>query len=203
MYLCFRLVLFSGQQAAGETIVSLHLSKYENTNMKDFNTISIRGRVAYAVCCLELAIKKFESKSSIWDFLVGKLWTFTDTKDIAAWQEMLAECIPGVILGGNDYDDFELITKAEVKKLKSLYNNAHLDLCKIVEAIFDVGSIEIIDEEIDGFSVQTLNSLGTVIGICEKHKIDLPNRDIFKKYNFNEFGGWGKRFSRNDISLVN
>lgn len=171
-------------------------------NVKDFSAISIRGRIAYAIYCLERAINKLEDKNPTWDFMIKKLWMFTDTKNITEWQEIIAECIPGVILGGNDYDEFKLITKAEVKKLELLYSNTHLDICKIVEAIFEVGSIEIFGEEIEGCSVQTLSSLGVVIDICEQHEIDLPAQEVIKRYNFNEFGGWGKRFGRNDISLV-
>ena len=105
-------------------------------NIKDFNAVSIRGRAAYAICCLERAIKKFDDKNPTWDFILNKLWEFTDTKFIPEWQEFSAELIPGVILANNSPSEFEFIAKDELKSLKSLYNNTHLDLCKILLVCF-------------------------------------------------------------------
>lgn len=168
-------------------------------NIKDFNAVSIKGRAAYAICCLERAIEKFDDKNPTWDFVLNKLWEFTDTKFIPEWQELSAELIPGVILANNSPSEFEFIAKGELKSLKSLYKNTHLDLCKIVEAIFDIGSIEISDENIHGNSEDTLNALSNVVGLCEYHKIELPSQEIFKKYKFSEAEGWGKRFNHKNI----
>jgi hypothetical protein len=114
---------------------------------------------------------------------------------------MLAEYTPGVILC-NDYSDgFELITKIEFNNLESMYKNTNVNLCKIVDSIFDIGSIELFDEDIEGDSNATLKSLGIVIDLCEHNKITMLSPDIVKKFNFNEYGGWGGQFNRNDIDL--
>ncbi len=141
------------------SILAIAYIPLKMTFWRGLSNISLRGRVAFALCCLEQAIDKFGDKNSTWNLVLEKLWAFTDTKLIAEWQEMLAECIPGVILSNNFSDEFELITRAEFNNLRSLYQNTHIDLCKIVTSIFDIGSIELFDEEIEGYSEYTLKSL--------------------------------------------
>jgi hypothetical protein len=85
--------------------------------------------------------------------------------------------------------------------LESMYKNTNVNLCKIVDSIFDIGSIELFDEDIEGDSNATLKSLGIVIDLCEHNKITMLSPDIVKKFNFNEYGGWGGQFNRNDIDL--
>lgn len=40
--------------------------------------VSISGRVAYCINCLENAILEFSGNPNSWDLLLKKLWQFTD-----------------------------------------------------------------------------------------------------------------------------
>ena len=46
-------------------------------NEKDLKKISIRGRVAFGICCLENAMEKYKINGQGWNLLLEKLWSFT------------------------------------------------------------------------------------------------------------------------------
>jgi hypothetical protein len=52
-------------------------------NIKNFSNISLRGRFAFALLCLEAAVDEFGDKNSTWNLVLEKLWAFTDTKFIS------------------------------------------------------------------------------------------------------------------------
>ena len=44
---------------------------------KDFKKISIRGRVAFGICCLENAMDEYKVSGEGWNILLERLWSFT------------------------------------------------------------------------------------------------------------------------------
>lgn len=56
-------------------------------NIQEFNKISIRGRVAYGIVCLEEAIKKYSLEHLDWDFMLKILWSYTNG-NVGKWHEI-------------------------------------------------------------------------------------------------------------------
>ena len=70
-----------------------------------FEKISIIGRAAYAVCCLERFVKEQGYDAGEWQILLDKLWAFAEMEFVDEYANLVIDCNPDCILEFPDYHD--------------------------------------------------------------------------------------------------
>lgn len=163
-----------------------------------FKEISIRGRVAFAIYCLEnFIIANGEKLSGKWLVVLNKLWVITSLEFVDEWLYQVSSYMPSSILE-DDFDDLEEISKTDYLTLKSLYEGTDKSILEIIEKIFILGTIDLYGEIIDNSS-NTLRELRDIISICEINNIKLPSHTHFNNLSIKVSNGWGKTFKREDV----
>lgn len=160
--------------------------------------ISIRGRVAFAILCLELAIKHFKLETLNWKFLLGLLWSYTNS-NVGRWHEVLSECIPNSVL----VDDFvkeemELLTEDQFNELRELFNTSNDVINQIINQIFWIAT-EDLYSSISNYSQGTIDTLLKILKEMDKYEIDTPDIQLFTELTIEENDGWGREFKREDV----
>jgi hypothetical protein len=171
---------------------------------KIFKEISTRGRVAFAICCLENVIKKQnlvqndESEKTI----LQQLWHFT-TDNMALWEMQIGELIPFVIMNDISYeyiDDFEFFSPIICGKFQAYYKKCHKYTLDIINLIYDLGRTNLyITINKDELKEASLPYLQKIIDLMIENDVLLPDINLFIKFSITENNGWGKVFTRNDI----
>lgn len=144
-----------------------------------FEFISIRGRIAYGITCLERLCTIWNVKNRKMDIFIECLWAFTSSNNLAHWEESILSLLP-------DNDEIEIYAN------KFGYNNLHpLNQKILTNAIWDV--IEIGQGNLYGAfdSKFSLYPLMTVIETIENQNIELPEITLFTHSKVSERGGWG------------
>lgn len=165
---------------------------------KEFTNISIRGRVAYAVLCLEKAIVHFGFDKYDWSFVLNLLWSITNTK-LGSWHYPLAECTGRSIINDEgNLEDLEFLTKDKFWELNKLYKKSNNVILRIIDLIFEISTRDLYASIVNG-SPDTLKYLQEIIDTMDQNKISLPNMEFIKKLPISENGGWGRDFTRQEI----
>ena len=144
-----------------------------------FEPISIKGRMAYGITCVENLFKTWNIKNEKIDLFIECLWTLTSSDHLGQWDEEIHSLLP---------DNDEIETYAN----EFGYNNLNLVQQKVLSnTIWDV--IEIGQGSLYGAfnSKFSLLPLMTVIETLEKQNIELPEITPFRKSKVSERNGWG------------
>ena len=171
-------------------------------DLNRLSNISIRGRVAFSLCCLNTLIKKFKLDDLEWEFLFEKLWQYTSTKYLDEWHMEFAEYIPETIMHYDKYDknDFEYVTDDLFNRLRILYSELNEDVKEIINLVFYMGTIELYGKvQKRGKSFEYFEE---IIRLMIKYKVSLPRISQFEKYEFDKGDGWGDMIKREDVSFV-
>lgn len=148
--------------------------------------ISITGRFAFGVTCLERLCEEWQIKNQQINELIELLWTFTSSDDLSVWDKHVYDALPEYI--------YEI-------PIKFGYEFLHKDKKKILTDVI----LEIIEigmaNSYGGFKseytmVHTLN----VINLLETNNIALPDLKPFQKSKVSELHGWGNRVDRDFFS---
>lgn len=170
-------------------------------NKNEFKKISIRGRVAFAICCLESIIMACRYDINDWSVLLNKLWLIAELEDVSDWLYITAECLPENILeaASYDYGSFQYINEDEYEQLYKLYSECKEDIWELIEIIFDLGTAQMYSN-IKGFSEETLSEIEKVITFMKAKNINMPSVSQFRMLLY--YDGWGETFDRKELSLV-
>lgn len=169
-----------------------------NSLIETMEDISIRGRVAYALCCLKIYLRNFDEFDC--ELLFSKLETYTQIQYLDEWHMEVAEYIPSTIMAYEKFDEkeFDYVTLSQFEILAASYKRISKESREIIDSIFLIGTIELYGSvQKRGKSFEYLVNL---IGIMVKRHLDLPNVDIFKKYKFENQQGWGDTFPFEDVA---
>jgi hypothetical protein len=151
----------------------------------DFNDISIRGRLAFGMTCLEKLVSNLNSDHPLLQTIVfPKIWEFTSTDDLGAWEQKINDVDPVCVLDAKADSD-----------LKKLYNKLSKDIVSTITDVIEIGTANIYGST-GVNSPMTLEPLNSVINTMTKLKVPLPDIKTFKKSNFSEFHGWGNNQPR-------
>lgn len=175
-------------------------------NANEFINISIRGRVAFSILCLENVIRHYNVESLPWAFVLEKLWEFTSNSGyLDDWMDVTVEIIPKTVINDTlyltgDFEsmDLECITIEQFKCLHDLYSKVDSVLCFIIDKIFSLATGEMYGALRDG-APYNLEHLQEILNMMEQHNIPLPPIEPLKIYSFWERGGWGKHFDRSEL----
>jgi len=172
--------------------------------------ISIRGRVAYGLLCLENLKSKLNKDLTELDILIKDLWKMTNSDKLGLWQNIFVENNPILMIA--DYElmksgkvTFEQIgletIKAEkefseritfLSRLKTPIPEVLNKLCEIANQNISAGTGQ--------FSESTLNPTIELIEIIENtNVVDLPKIDAVEFSKFEENNGWGDKFDNEII----
>lgn len=153
-----------------------------------FQNITIRGRVSYAICCLENAIDHYQLNDLDWSLLFEFLWrypTSNELKDLALWHENEAECVPFCIMDSLPYEksDFEFITKEQYLVFEKLYQNSNKLIWDLIDSIALIGTQYLYGGVRDG-APETLKEIDTIISALNQENIPLPEISNFETFNY-------------------
>jgi len=176
------------------------IGQMNDNDLNKLSNISIRGRVAFSLCCLTTLIRSFKIDDLEWEFLIAKLWEYTSTNRLDNWHMELAEYMPGSILEYDRYDgnNFEYITSDEFNRLRKIYSHASEHILEMIDLIFSVGTMELYGKaQKKGKSFEYVEkALRPMI----KLKLDIPRISQFEKYEFDKGNGWGDVIKREDVN---
>lgn len=198
----------------------------QKISQEEFSKISIRGRVAYGICCLENAMIKYNISGEGWNILLKRMWEYTtlsgalDRKigmlTLEKWMN-LTKFLPKqeYYYGAPNYKLFverrvcypeEPPTEDTYNKLFDSYHGHKNEVInKMCSIVFDIGSDEMY-AGIDEKSKVTLDDLQEMLDIMYENEIPLPDIEPFRQYVFHKSGwdydlhGWGEMFEGTQYS---
>ncbi len=168
-------------------------------NKKDFEDISIRGRVAFGIVCLNTYVKtKYPDTdfSSVLD-LACKITEDSDYIDNSV--EVFMEIIPEYLYEFDNYEDseFDYLSEETYNMFVSVIPKNDPDLNSLMHSIYDIAG-EYCYSAIEPSAPATYPFLDSIIDIMKKHSLPLPDLNIFKKFTFSESDGWGRHINRSE-----
>jgi hypothetical protein len=165
----------------------------------NFRNISIRGRVAYGICCLENAIRHYNLEHLDWSFILELLWSYTD-QNIGRWHEFMSECSADSILEELEFEKKGIrnISFFEYQKLRDLYLKSNPIINQIINTIVDIGTYDLYASIVNN-SPKTIEYIDELIVLMDQNNILLPDIIFFQKFTINENEGWGCPFVKKDI----
>lgn len=165
--------------------------------------ISIRGRAACCISCLENALLHYGYNCQEWKFVLEHLWSFMNAQYVDNWFYETADIVPKFLLEDIKYDEeeFELIDEKKFHELYELYNRTNEIIKELIKLIFDLVSVELYGR-IQGYSEGTIVIVKRVIQLCKKENIQLPDIADYKKYSFSIADGWGEDFEGRKLSKI-
>ena len=170
-------------------------------NISDFNNISMNGRMAYAILCVEKYLKeKFPNDN--WDNLSKLMWNVTAIY-WDEWDNKFIEIIPEYLFEFSTYaeSDFEEITEEEYNSFVSLLKDKPAtlnDLLMKLHQIQEVYSYSSIPDNGKEASQIVLD----ICSILKNDGISLPDINTVTFSNFSERNGWGSKFDGTKLSLI-
>lgn len=159
-----------------------------------FIPISIRGRVSFAICCFENALKIFNYNPNEWRVVLEQMWSYTNIEFFDDWHYSMAEFLPESILECDTYEeDFEYVNEAQFIELTKLYKNSNDIIKNLIKLVFDVGISEFYGK-LENYGQITLNNLVILVSYMSSNGIPIPEIDKFKSFSYDEVNGWGNKF---------
>ena len=176
---------------------------------KRFDSISMNGRMAYVIMCVEsFLVSKYPFKD--WSFVSEMMWKAT-SENWGDWPEEYSTIIPDVLLQYKNYveDDMgDYITENDFEMLKDLYSN-------ITEGLEDDPSDEVnymfnkpyemamvYEGTVIGNGKESIQIIKETENILKKNDIPLPDYSKILFSSSNELNGWGNDFDGRNLSII-
>lgn len=177
--------------------------------MNRFDTISMNGRMAYVIMCVEKFLtEKYPDRD--WALVSEIMWKATST-NWGDWPDEYSSIIPDVFLQYEEFDRDELgdsLSETEFNSLKGLY-------CGITEGVEDDPSDElnymlnkpyemamVYEGTVIGDGQESLDIISAAEDVLKKNGITIPD---YKKVAFSsskELNGWGNDFDGRYLSII-
>ena len=170
---------------------------------KDFNNISIRGRVAFGIICFE---KYVTAKYPNAEFapVCELMWSIVSDKDyIDVSAERYMEIIPEYLYEFDAYEDagFEFMSAVEFNAMRKLIPPDDDTLNLIMRRIYDI-AMEHAYAAIMPPAKESIDMLFEIIQSLETQGIEVPDIEMVTSFTFTESGGWGAFISYDNLSKV-
>jgi hypothetical protein len=151
---------------------------------EQLKSVSITGRMAYAITCLEIIIRDENLNQAEFQPLLDILWNFTSNPDLSDWEELIMPFIPDSEILDQEYD-------------YKPYQNLSRELLAIIDEIIEVGRGNLYAGVIT-HSPATLESTLQVVRymVANKHALPLIARFQRSPFTPQDQHGWGKRLDR-------
>lgn len=172
---------------------------------RQYDNLSIRGRVAYLIMCFERYVKhKYPEKDMS---LPAKfMWNIVDHVayiDDKAYRYM--DVIPDYLFEADSYETSDMVdmTRKEYDVLVALLPRAEEDpdLNTIMHRIYDV-AMEFVYTEVKLDAPETKRYMAEVDWILAKNGVDAPDVNRLPQYEWDETHGWGKLIAPKNLSII-
>lgn len=163
--------------------------------------ISIRGRFAFGVKCLEKYIEQNKISNKWTEKLFDTLWEFTHSSRLDLWHDKINDLDPWNLLDPNSGipSDYKTLKEDEFYELKDFYNSLNKNFVDMIGCTIEIGTGNLYGGT-GRYSQASLNPTIELVKIAKKELIELPNIKAFMFTKFSEDDGWGNHFEKNQIS---
>lgn len=149
----------------------------------DFNNISIRGRVVFAVECLLKVTTELHIVTGLDTFIVNLL-EFTSCDKLELWDTKIKIQLPKNMNNETISENFEYDEELSEKE-QNLLTNVFLE-------VLNVGRANLYKNFENNI---TLKHVMNLVSLLKENKIELPNVDKLKFSMVSENDGWGNVFN--------
>ena len=158
---------------------------------KDFNNISIRGRIAFAIQCAKLywdsnVQKDFSPIYKKMLDIIGNKYPIDEAANI------YMEIIPEYLFEFDTYEesDFEYLSKEDYILFRELLKGTPSDFNLIMQKIYDM-VMSYAYTGIEPKAPMVTDRLFEIIDVMDQAKMQLPSIDNYYKYDYSIADGWG------------
>lgn len=166
--------------------------------MEQFNKISIRGRYAFGMKCMETALVKFNINDDLLNRVIQKAWEFTTTQALDDWEDELSDLTPDCLMEIDieEVEDNALgLSKDELIRLKMTYEKLPQFILEIFHYTLWIG-YEHLYSVVPNESPETLKYIKNIIRLMQQNNLPTPSIEKYLSLKFSEDSGWGKEISR-------
>ncbi|MFC4077128.1 hypothetical protein [Salinithrix halophila] len=146
---------------------------------KVLSTVSIRGRVAFGITCLEKVCEEWKVKNDVMDHFIQELWTFM--KDNSDWDVRVTNLLP---------DDDDPTLNAKHFGYSYLPLSQQEDLTTLLDEVIHIGIWNDAGAFISELTLEPTLEVGKIL---TKNNIPVPDISPFLKSPVTDCGGWGKK----------
>ena len=170
-------------------------------NTSDFSNISMNGRMAYSILCVEkVLVAKYPDDD--WSVLSKEMWKATSTY-WDEWGNRFIEIIPEYLFEFDTYEesDFEGITKDEYDYFVNLLKGRSDVLNQLLLKLYELQEVYCYTS-IPGNGPKASEIVLDICNTLEQNSISLPDISTVAFSNFSEKDGWGYDFDGESISII-
>jgi len=171
-------------------------------NKKDFKYISMSGRIAYQLLCVE---KYFIAKYPEKDFkdLFSLLWQVTNEMYFDTFSGYLIELNKSCFFEFKTYEEQQwlYITKNQFDLFKELVSEFDEDDENILETLKDQAEVyayTVVPEN----TKESIDIVFDTIEFLKQEKIELPDIKLVEFSTINQNNGWGDQFDGTKLSII-
>lgn len=169
--------------------------------ISDFVNISMNGRMAYLILCVE---KYLLSKYPDTDWSILAKWMWKSTSDYwDEWGNKFIEIIPEYLFEFDSYEtsDFEAISKDEYLYFSNLFRDKQDIINELLQKLYDMQEVYIYTS-IPGNGNEAIQIVLDMCNLLENENVPLPELSIVSFSSFKEKDGWGENFDGEKLSLI-
>lgn len=174
------------------------MNLFRNNIETHFKKISINGRMAFGIRCLEEYLTENKIKNIWTERLINTLWEFTSSQNLPEWDAKVSDLTPECILDNhpkNIAENYKSLTESEFKSLKDFYLKVDDKLIFLINLVIDIGTTDLYGAT-GKHSSYTLKSTMEVYKFAKKELHELPDLNKFNFTKFSESNGWGNRVNK-------
>ena len=176
---------------------------------KRFDSVSMNGRMAYVIMCVEsFLVFKYPDKN--WTIVSEQMWKAT-SENWGDWPEEYSSIIPDVFLQYEYFDEEDLgdsITETEFVMLKELYdgvtegleNDPSDEVNYMLNKPYEMAMVY--EGTVIGDGKESIRIIDEVENILKKNDVPLPDYTKVQFSSSNELNGWGNDFDGTSLSII-
>lgn len=171
-------------------------------NKKDFNNISMIGRYAYILLCVEkIFTVKYPNKNfkNVFSFL----WKGTEENIWNNIAEFAQDLTNEFLFASPNYDEenFMAIKEVNFKEYYDLFSDMKNISNKCFTLIYDFLTVYE-NTGIIGFGKESIDIVFNMIDVLIENEISLPDLELVTFSKFAERNGWGNNFNGSNLSTL-
>lgn len=170
-------------------------------NNNKFENISMNGRMAYIILCIESYLKElFPNKK--WDCLSARMWEVT-SEYWDEWDDKFIEIIPEYLFEFDNYEDsnFEVLSQEDYDYYSEQFIDMPEDFNQLLLSLHEMQKIYCYSS-IPGIGTESIQLIEKVCIILEKNDVTIPDISSVSFSEFSEKEGWGEKFDGTKLSLI-
>jgi hypothetical protein len=172
-------------------------------NMEEFKNISIRGRMAFGIKCLEIALLREGFNQPVLSTLLERLKEFVENDRLDIWEQRVGDVAPYSILDDhpeNNYQEYETVSIDEIEQLKDIYISMPEAIVNLIDLVIKIGESNLY-AGVGDYSEDSFDAISEVVREVRLLNIDLPDVKRYMISPFTEYGGWGYKRSISDFNV--